>query len=135
MERPIITIERYEKLKRLMHGSDDDIKMVANIINECNIDKSLLYILALIPQKYVERNTFSTPLSQSPRLYVYLTRKAMGVTYDLDTLVGIWQIHCEENEINQTAGIKFLAKEYIAKPLGSKRKAAVILNPKTKRYE
>ena len=118
-----------------MHGSDDDIKMVANIINECNIDKSLLYILALIPQKYVERCTFSTPLSQSQRLYVYLHRKAMGVTYDLDTLVGIWQIHCEENEINQTAGIKFLAKEYIAKPLGSKRKAAVILNPKTKRYE
>lgn len=132
MDRPILTLKRYERMKRMIKGSNDDVRLIVNIVNECNIEESLLYILALIPQKYIEASTFCTPLSQSERLFAFLSKRAMTVHYNLDILVGVWQVHCEENGINPTQGQKFLAKEYIAPPLNTFKKGSK-LNPKKKR--
>ena len=69
MKRPIIGKERYEKLKKLMQGTAEDVKLVVNIVNECDMDKSLLYILALISQKYEGLATFATPLTNGKNTY------------------------------------------------------------------
>lgn len=132
MKRPIIGKERYEKLKKLMQGTAEDVKLVVNIVNECDMDKSLLYILALISQKYEGLATFATPLTNGKNTYKYLCKKAMTTLPTLDTLVGVWQVHCEENGISHTQGQKFLASEYppIVKRL---RKDVYTLNPKKKR--
>jgi hypothetical protein len=133
--RPILTEKRYRRMKRMIKGTDEDVRLITNIVNECDIDKSLLYILALIPQRHMEASTFCTPLSQGERLFEFLKKRAMTVHYNLDTLVGVWQIHCEVNGIDQLEGHKFLAKEYVSPPSRSMFKGHIkpTLNPKKKR--
>jgi len=124
-------LKRYQRMKRMINGTDEDVKLITNIVNECDIEESLLYILALIPQKYEEKKTFCTPLSGGVNLFNYLSSKAIGTHYTLDTLVGIWQVHCEKRGISHAKGQKFLAQEYIAPP--RRREGKGILNPKKKR--
>lgn len=130
MPRPVLTLKRYDRMKRMIKGSDDDVQLIVNIVNECNIEESLLYILALIPHKYEEMMVFCTPLMRSKNLHDFLTKRAISVHYNLDILVGIWQTHCEEKGINPTQGQKFLASEYIAPPRNTFSRSK--LNPKKK---
>ena len=116
-QRPIINEKRYQRMKRMYKGSDSDVKLVVNIIDNCDIDESLLYILALIPQKHDSSKTFSTPLSGSKNLFEYLSHYPIGVAYDLNIIVGIWQVYCEAKNMDYVLGQKFLAKEYIAPPV------------------
>ena len=132
MKRPVIGKERYEKLKKLIHGTAEDVKLVVNIVNECDMDNSILYILALIPQKYEGLATFATPLTNGRNTYEYLCKKAMTTLPNLDTLVGVWQVYCEENGLSHTQGQKFLASEY--PPIVNRLPRDVYsLNPKKKR--
>lgn len=100
----------------MIKGSDENVKLITNIVNECDIDKSLLYVLALMSQRYEELATFATPLTNGRNTYEYLCKKAMTTLPTLDTLVGVWQGYCEEKGVSPAQGQKFLAKEYIPPP-------------------
>lgn len=101
----------------MIKGTDEDVKLTVNIIDNCNIKESFLYILALIPMNYIEKMAFCSPLSGSINLVNHLrVYHAIEVHYDLDTLVYMWSNHCQELSLGlpiYTRGQKLLATEYI----------------------
>ena len=47
-------------MKKMIKGSDENVKLITNIVNECDIDKSLLYVLALMSKTAQEKINEST---------------------------------------------------------------------------
>jgi hypothetical protein len=117
MERRILTHKDYKRLSKMIKGTEEDVKLTVGIINSCNIEKSFLYILALIPHKYIERMAFCSPLSSSKNIVNYLMlHHEIRVHYDLDGLITMWSDHCKRLSLGMpifTKGQKLLAVEYI----------------------
>jgi len=126
-------------MKQMMKGTDEDLKLIINIIDNCNIEESLLYILALIPHRYDEKKTMATPITRSYKLFTFLSDldptigRFVGIQYDLNKLIDVWKAHCIRENKNPTQGSKFLAMEYIEPPKNLNVKSTIPkLNPKRK---
>ena len=126
MEKRIFTKEDYKKMSRMLQGTDEDVNLVIQMVDKCNIKESFLYILALIPHKYKEIYTFCTPLSCSKNLYAELYKYPdFDSYYDLDILVKIWSTYCKNLNLGlsiYTQGQKFLAMEYVPTPRNTFRR-------------
>lgn len=125
----------------MLQGTDEDVNLVTQMVDKCDIKESFLYILALIPHKYEEFATFCSPLSNSYLLHKYLLREhTISVHYNLDMLVKMWSTHCKELSLGlpiYTQGQKFLAMEYVTPPTNNFKKSnkhgIKPLNPKKRR--
>lgn len=117
MERRILTHKDYKRLSKMIKGTEEDVKLTVGIIDSCNIEKSFLYILALIPLNYIEKMAFCSPLSSSRNIVNYLVvHHEITVHYDLDKLITMWSDHCKRLSLGMpifTKGQKLLAVEYV----------------------
>jgi len=130
-------------MKQMIKGTDEDLKLIINIIDNCNIEESLLYILALIPHRYDEKKTMATPITRSYKFFTFLSDldpnitwsygRFFGIQYDLNKLIDVRKAHCIRENKNPTQGSKFLAMEYIEPPKNLNVKSITPkLNPKRK---
>ena len=139
-ERPIITLQRYEKMKKMLRGTTDDVQLVINIVDQCDIEKSLLYILALIPFKYDDFYTMSTRFITSERFRHFLIDEAelgvlkIPVTFDLNMSLSILvSARIKYKKKLSTKEKKFLISEYIEHPKEAGMHTMTKLNPKKRR--
>jgi hypothetical protein len=118
MAQTIIDQKRYLQMKGLMHGQTDDVKLVVNIIEKCDIRNSFLHILLLIGEKYDNSFTLCTPLIESKRLFDYISEILQGAdkiptSYNFNFIVDIYNAHMDfhGNESNPV-DIKYLSENY-----------------------
>ena len=123
-----------------MKGSDEDVTLVIDIVDQCNIEESLLYILALIPFKYDDFYTMSTRFITSERFRHFLIDEAelgvlkIPVTFDLNMSLSILEsARIKYKKKLSTKDKKFLISEYIEHPKEGSMYAKTKLNPKKQR--
>lgn len=123
-----------------MKGSDEDVTLVIDIVDQCNIEESLLYILALIPFKYNDYYTMSTRFITSKRFRHFLIDETelgvlrIPVTFDLNMSLSILEsARIKYKKKFSTKDKKFLISEYIEHPKEKSMYAMTKLNPKKQR--
>ena len=123
-------------MAKMLKGTDKDVSLIVNIVNECDIENSLLYILALIPHKYDEKLVFATPIYKSQRFANYLKMIYKGVsnvplTWDLNEILYVWEKSQRMKGLSpKVEDNKFLVSEYIEPPGEANVYAMKKLNPK-----
>jgi len=106
MSQKILKIEDFKKLKVLLQGSEENAKLVANIVDNCDVVKSLPIILALIPQSNNKfwRLTSTIGMSKNALMYMaILHTDILPLTYSLDWLLHTYDLHCKEEKIEKTS--------------------------------
>lgn len=75
MEELIIDRNRYFQLKKLLDSKDpENLKLLLNIIDSSNIEKSFLHLLNLYTKQKNKLYTFSCQLGQSKKLTLFILK-------------------------------------------------------------
>lgn len=117
-EKRILKSTDYDRLKKMINGTDEDMNLVISLIDTCNIEESFRYILCLIPQRWNTKYVMSSQLMVSPRLYAYvydLVGGAKGIPTEvtLDFMMELWALHSEKHNLQPSARvIKSICTEY-----------------------
>jgi len=119
MERRILKDKDFERLRKMINGSDADYELVIKLVDTCDIEKSFHHILCLIPQRWDTQYVMSSKLMVSPRLYAYvfdLVGDYSGIPTNctLDFMMELWALHAEKHKLPASARvIKDICKSFL----------------------
>jgi len=125
LERRNLNDKDFNRLSKMINGSDEDYKLVLSIIDSCHIAQSFKQILCLIPKRWDLTYLMSTRLMTSPRLYEYIYDLVGGVDNipiecSLDFMMELWALHSEQHNLPASArDIKEICGEYKPNSMGT----------------
>lgn len=119
-ERLIIDKEKYKKLKALISSKDDETSNLAiTLIDQCNIEESMDYIIPLINAGYDFKITGASKVFKSKRVFDYISDilgsvQEIPTMHDLNWLISLYHVYCtiKGRPIVDARHIKFITTEY-----------------------
>ena len=117
MERRILDDKDFKRLSKMINGTEDDYRLVLNIVNACDVGKSFKHILCLAPKRWDVKYTMSSKLLMQPEVYSYLIEliKDIGrlpVVCTLDFMMELWGLHCEANKLYSARDVKDICSHF-----------------------
>ncbi len=99
-DKPIIDKKRMESLRKLIDsGSEENINLAVNIVENCDIEKSFPMILKVIASSPMEKYTMNTPFTRSLTFFSYVSAlihnkmEMVPIQHDLDFIIDLWERH------------------------------------------
>lgn len=114
MDKPIITHNKYLKLKSLIHSPQDE-NLVISILENCDINKSIVFILCLMTQKRNDVYRHGSILGKSKILMQHLEEiiEFKSSFVDLNDILNIYDEVCRKLKTPQDPKtIRFIVSEY-----------------------
>lgn len=113
MAQNIIHHKQYLKLQKLLR-SPDNIPVVVSIVDQCDIEKSLIPILCLMTQCRNKMFAYGTELGKSENLVNYLKSVAeYEPEIDLNYIMKVYKLYREKYNMPEDPAInKFILNEY-----------------------
>lgn len=107
-ERRVLDDKDFDRLSKMINGSDSDYKLVLQIVNACDIRESFKHILCIVPKRWENKYTMGSKVMMQPEVYRYVCDLMGGldklpVKCTLEFMMELWAIHAERNKLPSSA--------------------------------